>query len=179
MTLVSKKRLCAGFTLMEMTVILAVLTIITAAVVPTIVSVQASEQLKSTEATIARLPDVARNEAAKDQCPVRLRFDGSSVIEEELPLNGTVTQISEVSLGSNIQVDQTQKNYVTVDSAEWNWTAYPDGTSDIGGVQFSVDSETRSLIIPASGDSIWTTGPLPDESQNQWTAGQLLLRSTT
>jgi len=163
---------------MEVTVITAILILIAAVILPNVVSVINSEALKATEATIARLPTEARNDAIKNQNPVRLRFDGSSVIEEETLITGEVQQLKTIDLGTNVQVDQTQDNYITVDPSEWDWTAYPDGTSDVGGVQLTVDSEQRSLIIPASGDAVWTTGPLPDESQDQWTAGQLLQRAT-
>ena len=164
---------------MEMTVIVAILLLIAAAVIPNVVSVLDSEQLKSTEATIARLPAMARTDAVKDQNPVQLRFDGSSVIEEELEANGEVNQLQTIDLGDAVTVDQSQKNYTSVDPSSWDWTAYPDGTSDTGGLEVVIDSEKRSLIIPASGDAIWQTGPLPDESQDQWTAGELQQRSTS
>jgi Tfp pilus assembly protein FimT len=168
-----------GFTLIEMTVILVVLVIIAAAIVPNVVSVLQSEQLKSTEATLARLPDGVRNDAIKGQNPIRVHFDGSTMVEEELMPDGTIQQYKTIDLGSSVQVDQVQKNYQVADPSTWYWTAFPDGTSDIGGVQFTVDSEQESLIIPSFGKSVWQSGPLPDETEDQWTAGQLQLRTTT
>jgi hypothetical protein len=163
---------------MEMTVIIVILLLIAAAIVPNVVSVLNSEQLKSTEATIARLPAMARADAVKNQNPVQLRFDGSSVVEEEVEANGNTDLLNTIDLGDSVQVDQSQKNYLNVDPSSWDWTAYPDGTSDTGGVEVLIDSEKRSLIISSSGDALWTTGPLPDESQDQWTAGQLQQRAT-
>jgi type II secretory pathway pseudopilin PulG len=168
----------SGFTLMEMIVIIFILVLISAAVIPNVVAYQRSEQEKSLVASIARLPAQARDDAVRLQVPVRLRIDGSTIVEEEVPLTGPVQQLNEVDLGSDIQVDQTQKNYQNIDSSSWDWTAYPDGTADLGGVQFSVESEQRSLIIPVVGNATWTTGALPDESQDQWTAGQLLQRAS-
>jgi type II secretory pathway pseudopilin PulG len=164
---------------MEMCVVIVVLVVISAAAMPRIVAYINSEQEKSLEASIARLPGEARLDAMKTQDPVRLRINGSSIVEEEVPLNGPATQLKEVDLGSSIQVDLTQKNYQNVDSSSWDWTAYPDGTADLGGVQFSVETESKSLIIPIQGQATWVSGPLPDESQDQWTAGQLQQRVTS
>ena len=161
----------------EMAVIVVILLLISAVVIPNAVSFLDSQQLKSLEASIVRMPEQARNDAVKNQDPVRLRFDGSSIIEEEVPLNGAITQLKEVDLGSTVQVDLVQKNYLSGDPTSWDWTAYPDGTCDVGGVQLTVESETCSLIIPATGEAVWQTGTLPDESQDQWTAGQLQLRA--
>jgi Tfp pilus assembly protein FimT len=163
---------------MEMTVITVILILIAATIVPNVVEVLNSEQLKADEAMIARLPDKVRNDAVRNQNPVRLRFDGNSIIEEEVEVNDVTQQLSQVKLGNSIQVDQVQLNYANADPSSWNWTAYPDGTSDAGGIQVSIDSEVRSLVIPTTGESAWTTGPLPDESLEQWTAGPLLQRST-
>jgi len=164
---------------MEMTVITVILILIAAAIVPSYVSVEKSEQLKADEGTIARLASKTKNDAVANQNPVRLRFDGSSVIEEEVEQDGEINQLSEVNLGSTVQIDQAEKDYNTADPTSWDWTAYPDGTSDPGGIQVTIDSEVRSLIIPATGDAAWTTGPLPDVTEDQWTAGQLLQRTTT
>jgi type II secretory pathway pseudopilin PulG len=163
---------------MEMAVIVAILILLVAVIIPRYAAIENSEQLKSLESSVARLPAQALKDAVKDQAPVRLRFDGTSVVEEEVPLNGAIEQLNSIDLGSSIQVDQVQKNYMDGNPSSWDWTAYPDGTTDTGGVQLTVDSETRSLIIPASGQVDWVTGPLPDESQDQWTAGQLQQRST-
>ena len=175
--MISKSR--SGFTLMEMMVIIFILILISAAVIPRVVAYLASEQLKSLEASIARLPGQARQDALRLQEPVRLRLEGSTIYEEEVPVVGDITQVKELDLGSTVQIDSAQKNYQNIETSSWDWTAYPDGTSDGGGVQFSVEGQEMSLIIPVLGNATWVTGPLPDESQDQWTAGQLQQRTTT
>jgi hypothetical protein len=57
------------------------------------------------------------------------------------------------------------------------WTAYPDGVTDKGGIQFGEGSEQKSLVFGAGGGTTWVDGDLPDQSLDQWPAGSLMQRS--
>jgi type II secretory pathway pseudopilin PulG len=168
---------CRAFTLMEMVVVCAVLIIIAAAIMPNLVAMTRSRSLKDLEGSIARLPAEARNEALKSQTPVQIRVSGTMLVVEQVPDTGAPVQVEQVDLGSDITIDSAQLNGKSVDIGSWTWMVYPDGSADSGAMQFSEGQVQKSLILYTSGDSRFITGPMPDQSQDQWPAGQLLQRS--
>jgi type II secretory pathway pseudopilin PulG len=166
-----------AFTLVEMIVICAVLLIIAAAIVPNLLAITRSRSLKDLEADVARLPAEARNEAVQTDTPVRLLISGTMLVMEQVPATGDPQQIKEVDLGDSLQVETVELNGTPTDVGSWEWTVYPDGSADSGGIQFSEGQAQDSLILSSTGTAQWISGELPDQSQDQWPAGQLLQRS--
>lgn len=166
-----------------MLIVLAILVITAAAIMPNVVAYVNSQQAKSMEASIIRFPLDAKDEAVKDQMPVRVRLDGDTLIMEKMPLDPTGTQqpqqVKQLQLGSNVSVENEQVANTASNGEAWEWTAYPDGSSDGAGIQFSFGSVEKSLILPANGDPQWTDGQLPDQTQQKWQAGQLSTRQGT
>jgi type II secretory pathway pseudopilin PulG len=171
--MISKAR---AFTVVELNIVVLILLLAAAFVIPSILSIQKSRAIKDLEGNVARLPIEAQNASIKSQLPVTLQLQGTSLLIQETPVTGSPTTVKEVDLGQNLTIAVAQLNGKTVDSGSWIWHAYPDGTTDVGGLQFSEGSLTRSLVIYADGSSNWTNTELPDISQQQWPAGQLLQR---
>ena len=173
-------RAVRAFTLMEMLIVMAVLVIAAAAIMPSIVAAENSRKAKALEASIIRFPLEAKDEAVRSQGPVRIRVESDSLVMERVPLDSSGTQqpesVKTLSLGSNVQVENTQDAGTSTSDASWSWTTYPDGSSDAGGIQFSIDSAEKSLVLPATGPPQWINGPLPDQTQQKWQAGQLATR---
>lgn len=166
-----------GFTLVEIVVVCAILIVIAGAIVPNLLTITQSRNLKDLEGNVARLPAEARNEAIQTQTPVRLRFSGTTIVMEEVPADGDPQQVKEVDLGDSLQVDTVQLNGKPSDVGSWEWTVNPDGSADSGGVEFSEGQAHKSLILSPTGTAQWISGDLPDQSQDQWPAGQLLQRT--
>lgn len=166
-----------AFTLVEVIVVCAVLIIIAAAIVPNLFAITRSRRLQDLEGNIARLPAEARNEAQQTQTPVRLRVSGTMLVMEQVPANDAPQQVKAVDMGDSLQVDTVQLNGQPSDVGSWAWTVYPDGSADSGGIQFSEGKAQKSLILSPTGTAQWVSGDLPDQSQDQWTAGQLLQRT--
>jgi len=166
--------------LMELLIVMAVLVIASAAIMPNVVAYEKSQAAKKLEASIIRFPTEAKNEAVKSQMPVRLRIESDSLVMERVPLDATGSQqpqsVKQLSLGTDVQVENTQVANTSSNDASWQWTTYPDGSSDSGGIQFSIGSAEKSLVLPSTGDPQWVDGPLPDQSQQKWQAGQLATR---
>ncbi|HEX5322391.1 MAG TPA: hypothetical protein VFW40_01295, partial [Capsulimonadaceae bacterium] len=191
----SKLAASRGFTFMEMMVIILVVLLISALVLPKVVAFTRSRAQKDLEGSIARLPSEARADSVKNQMPVSISIQDNQLVEQKLPqavvqtqANGgqpqqnTNTQpqvIKQIDLGNDIQVASVEKNGQPADIGTWNWTVYPDGTADDAGVEFSEGSVTKSLILPAYGDSQWVSGNLPGQTPTQWPAGQLQSNTQT
>jgi type II secretory pathway pseudopilin PulG len=166
-----------GFTLIELTVVCAILIVIAGAIVPNLLTLTQSRSLKDLEGNVARLPVEARNEALKSQNPVRLRISGTMLVMEQVPATGDPIQVKQVDLGENLQIDTVQLNGKPSDIGSWEWTVYPDGSADSGGIQFTEGKAEKSMVLSQNGTSQWISGELPDQTQDQWPAGQLLQRS--
>jgi Tfp pilus assembly protein FimT len=174
-----------GATLIEMTVVLAILLFIAAAVVPRVVAMQQSFNLKQLEAKVARVPAEAENQAVTLHTPVRVRISSNSIVMEKVTVgsDGAITpdaqseQIKEIDLGDSIKVDNAQLNGQSSPADTWQWIAYPDGTSDTGALEFEVDKSHYALVITDHAASQWIQGDMPDQTQDQWPAGELVQRT--
>lgn len=166
-----------GFTLVELIVVLFILLLMTTAVVPRVVAIQRSRRLKDVEARIIRLPAEARNEAVRAGTPVRLRLDGAALVIERAPLNGTPEEVKRVALGSGIAVDSVEQGGQPANTGSWQWTVYPDGSADAGGIQFGEGAAQKSLLLSSDGSARWLLGDLPDGTPERWPAGQLRQRT--
>ena len=166
-----------GFTLVEMIVVLFILLLMTTAVVPRVVAIQRSRRLKDIEAKIIRLPAEARNEAVRAATPVRLRVDGADLVLERAPVNGTPEEVKRVALGAGIEVDAVAQDGQPANTGSWQWTVYPDGSAEAGGIQFTEGAAQKSLRLFSDGSAQWVQGDLPDGTPERWPAGQLLQRT--
>jgi len=166
-----------GYTLIELIVVLFVLMLMTTAVVPRVIALQKSRRLKDVEARVIRLPAEARNEAVRTRKPVRLRVDGAALVMERAPLNGTPEEVKRVALGTAIQVDTVEQDGRPANAGSWQWTVYPDGTAEAGGIQFTEGAARKSLLLSSDGGSQWVLGDLPDGTPENWPAGRLQQRS--
>ncbi len=162
-----------GFTLVEMIIIVFLLLLIATAVAPNLFALLRARHLQDLEGRVARLPTQARNAAVRNQTPVQLSVDGTSLDLETVASDGTTDLIRQVKLGSAIEVDSVQKDGQAADTGSWHWTVYPDGSSDDGGIEFVEGAKRLALVLPAHGDSRWLRGDLPDQDTNRWPAGTL------
>jgi len=167
-----------GFTLIEVILVIMVLSIMAALVVPRLIAIKNSRDLMSLEASIARLPTLARNAAVSSGKPVTLQISGDALVMQQSQTDGTTTQMKQVSFNNLITVDNTQLGSKPVDPTAWTWTAYPDGTSDSGGLEFTEGKAQKSLVIPRDRNVRWVDGALPDTTGDEWTAGDLLPRGS-
>ena len=161
---------------MELCIVLVVLMLFVALVVPNLAAVKRSRELAKLEASIARLPVQAQNEARSSGTPVTIRVEGSSLIMERTPATGDAQTVRQIDLTGDIQVAAAQLNNAVADPGSWRWTVYPDGTSDSGGLQFSEGATQKSVVITSSGEVRWLSDALPDATRDRWQAGALQQR---
>lgn len=170
----------AAFTLIEMVVVTAIVALMSALILPNLVAIQRSRMLRDEQAVLKRLPTEARNEAVKARVTVSLRVDGNEIVmERENTKTNEPESVKRVPVGNGFQVTGAQSGNDTSDVGSWKWQAFPDGTSDSGGLTFQVGSEQQSLWIPADGPARWVGADLPQTTDNSWPAGDLQQRTST
>jgi prepilin-type N-terminal cleavage/methylation domain-containing protein len=168
-----------GFTLIEMTVVITVLAVMAALVLPNMVAIQRSRELRLLKASIQRLPQEAKQEARKSNAPVVLRVDGDDLVMERIPVGDEAgndpVEIRRVALNDAIRVERARQGEETIDLASWEWRVYPDGSCPSANLEFTEGDISEALIIEAAGDAHWATGDEADMEQ-QWAAGDIETR---
>ena len=67
-----------------------------------------------------------------------LRIDGDSLVMEKTSADTDEAQeINRLSFAGAMQAQTAQKGSDSTDVGSWKWQAYPDGTSDEGGIVLS------------------------------------------
>ncbi|MDR3707046.1 MAG: prepilin-type N-terminal cleavage/methylation domain-containing protein [Capsulimonadaceae bacterium] len=175
----------SGATMIEMTVVMAILLIAAAAALPRVVAYERSRAESDTEAQIARLPADAAMQAVALGMPVRIRATGSSLVEESVTpdTTGAVTtdsqadQIKEIQLGDDLRIRNAEINGTMSNEGTWEWMVYPDDSSDKGELDFGEGAAHMSLVISDHATSQWISGDVPDQSLDTWDAGSLATRT--
>lgn len=162
-----------GFTFIEMVVVILALTLIAALIMPNMVAIHRSREQSDVEASLLRASSEARNEARRSQRPVTIRLEGGSLILERISEAEEPQRIKRVSLGGELRAERAVLGEESVDPDNWEWTVYPDGSAEAGGIEFSQRGDRRSLVISADGTARWVRGALPDTLRERWPAGEI------
>jgi prepilin-type N-terminal cleavage/methylation domain-containing protein len=168
-----------GFTLIEMSVVITVLSVMAALILPNMVAIQRSRELRLLKAQIQRLPQEAKMEARKSNAPIVLRVDADALVMERIPVGDEAgddpVEIRRVALNSDIRAERARKGQETIDLASWEWRVYPDGSCASTNLEFSEGDLTEALVIETAGDAYWATGDEVDQEQ-EWAAGDIETR---
>lgn len=163
-----------AFTLIEMMVVIAVLTLLAAFITPNLVALQRSRTLRSLEASVLRLPAEARVEAQRRRAAVTLRVDGDNLVLESKPSKDEdPVEVKRLSLEGELTAQEAQTNGEGVDLASWAWTVYPDGTAKAASLELQEGSQTRTLLFSSEGEARWATGTEVSPAEERWQAGEL------
>ena len=168
-----------AFTLIEMTVVITVLALMAALIMPNMVAIKRSQELRVLEAAVRRLPSEAREESRRRNAPVSLRVDGQSLVMEQIATGEDAgsdpKEIKRVTLSDDLRVEEARQGSETMDLASWKWTNYPDGSANAGSVTFQAGTATKTLRLPARGEAEWTTGAeaTPSPTEENWPAGDI------
>lgn len=164
-----------GFTLIELSVVVLVIVLITAIIVPRLSSFQRGVDAKLNMAAVQRLASRARESAMSSGRPVSLAFESTDSRFELRSENadGDSLVSGEVQLHEDFQAQRFFAGNTEPAASDWTVTFYPDGTSDGGGVEVDEGGIQRTLVIGAkSGLSKWQDGGMPASESEKWQAGE-------
>jgi prepilin-type N-terminal cleavage/methylation domain-containing protein len=167
------KRARAGFTLIELTVVITIVLFLALLVTPNMVAVKRSRDRKTSEAALLRLPAEAREEASKSGRAIVLRLEENNtlVLERAAESNtnstsatptlgvsdGTGEEFKRLTLSSGMQVELTGNSATNTNSLE-TWKVYPDGTTGSNQaieLELTEGDKTKVLVIPSQGLAYW------------------------
>ena len=176
-----RARLRAAFTLVELTVVVAVLLILSAAVVPNLIAMENSQRERAFYNTLANMPAQAREKAIAQGRTVSLQYNDTA---NQFQLhttddNGNDQTATTLDLLPGIQVNRVVLGTNDSSPTDWKLNFYPDGSSDGGGAEMSLpDSTAVSLSVEAAnGHSQLLGDRLPDPNSQRWQAGDYVHRT--
>lgn len=171
-----------GFTFVEMSVVVSLIALLATAILPRILAVQKSQTDTAFRVGLARLVQVARNEAVARKTTVELAVDGDQIGWQIPEDSATDTESSEeatglqgaISLPDGGELADFQLAFEDVEEDEWSVGFYPDGTSDEAAVAFTLAGREWLLRIDGeTGTGRVTTGTIDDVADDSWEAGDL------
>lgn len=171
-----------GFTFVEMSVVVSLIALLATAILPRILAVQKSQTDTAFRVGLARLVQVARNEAVARKTTVELAIDGNQIGWQIPEDSATGTESSEeatglqgaISLPEGGELADFQLAFEDVEEDEWSVGFYPDGTSDEAAIAFTLAGREWLLRIDGeTGTGRVTTGTIDDVADDSWEAGDL------
>lgn len=169
----------AGFTLIELSVVILVLAMMSAIIVPAVVSLLKSQKVESFKADALRLTRQARESAIERSRNVTLKWDGALIAE--IPPNADedeAQQIGRIELPDGMTVGSVFKGADEVVEDEWSVTFTPVGKGEEGSIVF--ESNGANYYIKIEGETGRITsgkGDPPTTLTESWEAGELEKRT--
>src|SRR5687768_1564522 len=109
-----------------MTVVITILAVMAASIMPNLVAIKQSRELRALEWTLQRVAAQARDEARQRNARVILSMDGDDLVmslvrtaEGETADTAELEEIKRVPLGKNLRIDAVRKGTETISSSEW------------------------------------------------------------
>jgi prepilin-type N-terminal cleavage/methylation domain-containing protein len=167
-----------GFTLIEITVVVALIALFASLIVPNLASEKAGRERRAFYVNLENLVVDARETAIETKRTVNLRYDDSA---EEFYLNqeleddaeGTEQEIGKrIHLAEGMRTSEFRADDQTASSGDWSIAFYSDGTSDGGGVAIMDGERQFAFVVNDRGGYEAVDGGLPDPTENKWPAGE-------
>lgn len=178
---VANRKLIAAFTLIELSVVIAILLLLSAAVAPNLAAFESAQQERYFMSKLTNLAPEAREKAIALATNIDVEYDDSAnqLKLHGIDANGNDQQYGTLDLPSGLKMNRLVLGTTESSPSDWKLNFYPDGTSDGGGIEFTQpDSSFVSLYIdPKNGRAQLLTDRLPDPTSLSWPAGDYVHRS--
>lgn len=167
-----------GFTLIEITTVILVLSMIAAIVLPSVAATMKSQRMRSYLSDLERLTLEASAIARQSGEIVSLVSDGEGSFQIQREVDGEdPAPLSQVTPIPGVQVVNHRLGSDDLGSEEWSIRFYSDGTADAGGVLIEESAEQWALVVdPKSARGRVQRGELPEMATDQWEAGDYVQR---
>jgi prepilin-type N-terminal cleavage/methylation domain-containing protein len=166
-----------GYTLFEMTVVLAVLATLAGVIVPRFVALQTGQESRDFASALMRLGSDARLVAIQTGQPVQVTFDetqGTIVFSTLDPETLVASENRTIPVPPTIELTAFTAGGVFATPAEWMLDFYPDGSGLSGGIEVLDGAHVYHVRINGDdGSSRRADGELEETETNDWQAGEL------
>ena len=163
-----------GFTLMEVTVVIAVLVITAVMIMPAISRQKGQITQRDFVPALRRIVSSARTAAIDQSVTTYLSWDDSQakvILYKQGTADGGDEQLTSISVPNAFTTNSFVLNGESSNSGDWKLHFYPDGSSETGGVEFTDNGKTQYMLVNIRGIGQLAGGSLPETSSDHWPAG--------
>ncbi|HSE46291.1 MAG TPA: type II secretion system protein [Gemmatimonadales bacterium] len=178
-----------GFTFIEVSVMIVIITVLSALVLPNVVRMAEANRKRQFFSSLWHLAGNAHELAIMDRRTMSVRLDSSGrafkLVEQPSPSTSGSQQTQQdagddeererdsLDVPVGIDTGNFTSDGNNTDSANWEVKFYPDGTSDGGGLEVTDNGRVRSLVIRRDGSLNLIEGPMPELDEEKWPAGEI------
>lgn len=168
-----------AFTLIEMMAVTVVLAIIAAIVAPNMASSLKASRKRDYLESIQRLTVEARHvaESSGTMAVLIADEDGNLEIQQTEPGAQEPSTLRRVPATQGIAPTRFVSGASEVGAGDWQAQFFPDGTSDVAGLEFDEAGTTWSLSITKNGTGQVSKSELVEAEEDRWPAGDYVQRS--
>lgn len=165
----------AGYTFIEMVAVVAILSLVSMAIMPSLISMKKSSDMRETMAGVKRVAADARERAIQNSKETQIIYDdsGKQLQIQDVEADGTATTVRSVELLAGIEPGRLEIAGQDSNTTDFKITFSPDGHSNGGGIEF----KDFSILVDTDGHSKSVDGALPDPTDEVWQAGNLEQRT--
>lgn len=183
-----------AFTLIEMTVVCAILAMVAVLVMPNLIGMKARRDRDETIDSVLRLAQRGRESAIQDGVTYSLTVNGGTTLtlqKEKAEQEGddprqtpagtqaTLEDVAHVDLDNGVSVGNLRLGSQDSSVSDFTMHFYPDGHSEGGGLELNYDGAQRSLLVTNRGLVSLADGALPATAETDWEAGQYVQRGSS
>lgn len=163
----------AGFTLVELGVVILVLAMLAALVAPRLVAFQRTQEYRTFVSQTRAIFSEAREAAIERKAACVLTIDGRSIQLAPLSEDSDAQAIRTVSMPDGVEVSTVRLNGSQSNETEWRVAFYPDGSATKAGIEFDSDGRIFAMQVDdVTGRTELIDDTLPEETQTRWEAGE-------
>lgn len=158
-----------GFTLIELSVAIVVLALLSALVAPRLVALRSGQETRAAKFAIRDLAKDARMRAVQEGVTVVVRGSRPDRIEMVRvgATEGEETVIRSLDLPEGVRLGTGEGA-----SSEWEIRFFGDGRAEGRGVEIEHDGALDSVLVAANGSVVLREGGLPQATTETWPAGE-------
>ncbi len=163
-----------AFTLIEVTIVVAIIAITAAIMLPALSRQKAQIAQRNFTPSLRRIASSARTAAIDRNATTYLAWDDAQakvILYQQGTADGGDELLSSIPIPTGITTDSFLLNDQSSNSGDWKLHYYSDGTAESGGVGYTDSGKTMNLTVNVRGIGLLVAGNLPDASASHWPAG--------
>ncbi len=165
----------AGFTLIELTVVIFIVALFSALFAPNVAAFLKGDEYRTFRAETKSAFGFARESAIQAKAPHRVRIQESSRTIEVIRqgTDGQDQTVRTVDMAQQVTVSKVTLNGQDSNTETWEVTFYPDGSATKAGLELSTDGQLFAVQVnEVTGRSTFIDGELPEDTESRWEAGE-------
>ncbi len=183
-----------AFTLVEMTVVCAILAMLAVLVTPNLIGMKTRRDRDETINSVLRLVQRGRESAIQGRRTYQLIVNGGTTLtlqrnkaaqEGDDPRQAQVGQpaetedVAQVELSGEVTLGDLRLGDKDTNASDFTMHFYPDGSSEGGGLELAYDGSKKNLAVTNRGLATLADGALSTATETEWEAGQYVQRGSS